>query len=311
MYKQLGSRKGELLETLSHSEEQQLSQIQAQIQRYKRRKDVTSHDIQELEALRDQKDPLLFTKVPNSLSLSSDTAALELVFACTMLILLSKCLLQGLTKIQARIRKPVPEKAAVKLPKPPIILDESTKEAILTLFQQFILDIDFSGESLPARAHLTFTPCHTRAFHVDDKELSVIPCLYGQRTTYTDEDFRPIYSTQSFSEGWHFWEVDTSHTTHWKLGVTHQTFHCYLQMDGRNLSVFLGCSKITEKAVTTAISMVRVELDCRRNTVSFCNMSNKDGVLAKRHQLIQTVNIPASYPVHADFSISSGYLRLL
>ncbi|XP_035169616.1 uncharacterized protein LOC118159093 isoform X2 [Oxyura jamaicensis] len=279
MYKQLGSRKGELLETLSHSEEQQLSQIQAQIQRYKRRKDVTSHDIQELEALRDQKDPLLFTK--------------------------------GLTKIQARIRKPVPEKAAVKLPKPPIILDESTKEAILTLFQQFILDIDFSGESLPARAHLTFTPCHTRAFHVDDKELSVIPCLYGQRTTYTDEDFRPIYSTQSFSEGWHFWEVDTSHTTHWKLGVTHQTFHCYLQMDGRNLSVFLGCSKITEKAVTTAISMVRVELDCRRNTVSFCNMSNKDGVLAKRHQLIQTVNIPASYPVHADFSISSGYLRLL
>lgn len=102
MYKRLGSRKGELLETLSHGEDQQLSQIQAQIQTYKERKDETSHDLQELEALRDQKDPLLFTKVPNSLSLPSDTAALQLAFACIMLILLSKCLLQGLTEIKAR-----------------------------------------------------------------------------------------------------------------------------------------------------------------------------------------------------------------
>lgn len=102
MYKQLGSRKGELLETLSHGEEQQLSQIQAHIQTYKERKDVTSHDIQGMKALRDQKDPLLFTEVPNSRSLPSDTAALELAFACTILILLSKYLLQGLTEIQTR-----------------------------------------------------------------------------------------------------------------------------------------------------------------------------------------------------------------
>ncbi|KAM9184598.1 E3 ubiquitin-protein ligase Midline-1-like [Mergus octosetaceus] len=117
------------------------------------------------------------------------------------------------------IRRPVPEEAAVKLPKPPIVLDESTKEAILTLFQQFVLVMKLSLES---------------------------------------------------------------------------------SRDN---------TKITEKAATTAISTVRVELDCRRNTVSFYNIKTR--VLAKRHQLIQTVNIPASYPVHASFSISSGSLRLL
>ncbi|XP_035419850.1 E3 ubiquitin-protein ligase TRIM62-like [Cygnus atratus] len=277
MYKQLGSRKGELLEILSHSEEQQLSQIQAQIQTYKERKDETSHDLQELEALRDQKDPLLFTK--------------------------------GLTEIQARIRKLVPEKAAVKLPKPPIILGETTKEAILTLFQQFILNVDFSSESLPVHEHLTFAPSHTGIFSIGDYELTANPFMWQQQSMHRVRDLLPVYSTQSFSEGWHFWEVDTSRTRHWKLGITHQCFHCYLQMDGSNFRVFLDKTKITEKAATTAISTVRVQLDCRRNRVSFYNIS--DTVLAKRCQLIQTVNIPASYPVRAGFNISSGCLRLL
>uniref|UniRef100_A0A8B9BA54 E3 ubiquitin/ISG15 ligase TRIM25-like n=2 Tax=Anser brachyrhynchus TaxID=132585 RepID=A0A8B9BA54_9AVES len=277
MYKRLGSRKGELLETLSHGEEQQLSQIQAQIQTYKERKDETSHDLQELEALRDQKDPLLFTK--------------------------------GLTEIKARIRRPAPEKAAVQLPKPPIILGETTKEAILTLFQQFILDIDFSGESLPVHEHLTFAPSRTGIFNIGDYELTANSLMQQQMAMYGVRDLLPVHSIQSFSEGWHFWEVDTSCTRHWKLGITHQCFHCYLQMDGRNFRVFLDNTKITEKSATTAISTVRVELDCRRNTVSFYNIS--DTVLAKRCQLIQTVNVPASYPVHAAFSISSGSLRLL
>lgn len=133
--------------------------------------------------------------------------------------------------------------------------------------------------------------------------------MQQQISMYRVRGLLPVHSTQSFSEGWHFWEADISCARHWKLGVTHQCFHCYLQMYGSNLSVFLDNTKITEKATTTAISTVRVELDCRRNTVSFYNIKTR--VLAKRHQLIQTVNIPASNLVHAGFSISSGSLRLL
>ncbi|KAM6299733.1 LOW QUALITY PROTEIN: uncharacterized protein AAHN32_007219 [Aegotheles albertisi] len=59
---QLDNKKRELLKALSDNEEQQLSQIQREIQKYKEEEDTASRDVQELEALRAQKDLLLFTK---------------------------------------------------------------------------------------------------------------------------------------------------------------------------------------------------------------------------------------------------------
>ncbi|XP_009080790.1 PREDICTED: tripartite motif-containing protein 29-like [Acanthisitta chloris] len=58
----LQEKKEELLKTLSDFEEKELSEIQMQIDKYKMQKDSASHDVQELEALRDQKDLLVFIK---------------------------------------------------------------------------------------------------------------------------------------------------------------------------------------------------------------------------------------------------------
>lgn len=174
-----------------------------------------------------------------------------------------------------------------------------------TVFQKYCFHFFFF---YIVHKHLTFAPSCMGIFYISEYELTANLQMQQQISMYRVRSLLPVHSTQSFSEGWHFWEADISCARHWKLGVTHQCFHCYLQMYGNNLSVFLDNTKITEKATTTAISTVRVELDCRRNAVSFYNIKTR--VLANRHQLIQTVNIPANYPVHAGFSISSGSLRL-
>lgn len=120
-----------------------------------------------------------------------------------------------------------------------------------------------------------------------------------------------MQSDQSFSEGCHFWEVDTSHARCWKLGIVHPNFECCLKKSHDYLRVFLGETMITAKDFHTALKVVRVELDCRRNTLSFYNASVKDGDPAESLRLIERVSIPSNYPVHATFSVSNGSLKLL
>ncbi|KAM6251589.1 E3 ubiquitin-protein ligase TRIM47-like isoform 2-T2 [Porphyrio hochstetteri] len=62
MHQQLDNKKEKLLGTLRHYEEKQLSLIQTQIEKHKEEKNAASRDVQELEALRDQKDIPIFVK---------------------------------------------------------------------------------------------------------------------------------------------------------------------------------------------------------------------------------------------------------
>lgn len=276
----LERRKTKILEAISDIEGKQLSQIQPWIKEHKEMKDAVSSDVRELEALRDQKDPVLFIK--------------------------------GLAAIQARKREQVPNKDGVELAELLSIMDGSIKDTIQEFFQpyiQLILDTKPSVESSPTHEHLTFKSCQAHGLHIDDKVLSVVELPYSLPVPHKEQFW--VYSTRRFWNGQHFWEVITRNSLCWKVGVIDNSFQCYLEMSQRCLRVFLDKRQIKVQSLNTAIGMVRVELDCERNTVSFCDVSGKDYPGSSWSFVpIATVPIPASYPVYAVFSISHGSLSL-
>ncbi|XP_076206341.1 E3 ubiquitin/ISG15 ligase TRIM25-like isoform X2 [Aptenodytes patagonicus] len=214
--------------------------------------------------------------------------------------------------IQARKRKPVPMKAVVELPTPPIIVDELTTDTTLRLFRQFLSDMQSLFKAPPVHEHLTSSMYRGGGFAYSNNTIfasSSNTLKFGVSKTLSA--IPHMESDQSFSEGCHFWEVDTSCARCWKLGIVHPNFECYLQMSHDYLRVFLGQTMITEKDFCTALKVVRVELDCRRNTLSFYNASVNDGDPAESLRLIERVSIPSNYPVHATFSLSHGSLKLL
>ncbi|XP_008497003.2 E3 ubiquitin/ISG15 ligase TRIM25 [Calypte anna] len=295
MHRQLDNKKGEELGVLSHNEEQQLFQIQREREKYREQEDAANCDVEKLEALQDQRDPLLFTK------------AFEV--------------------IRARKRDPVPKKADVELPKLPIVLDESTTNNILVLFQQFLSDMQLIFENPPVRSHLTtsmalgegLAQCSdtvnaplSRPYYVRKQNRTFhLWTEYdgsNSKNPYRGHDTSYVKSDQSFSEGCHFWDVDIRNAHDCELGIVQSSSQCYLQILNDNLRLFLGKTMIMCKRFPTDLKVVRVQLDCRRNTLSFYKVSPKHG---ERCECIETVSIPSNYPAHATFSVFNGSLKLL
>ncbi|KAK2540627.1 E3 ubiquitin-protein ligase TRIM68 [Columba livia] len=278
MQLQLENTKAEVLRALRQNEEQQLSKIQTQIQKHQEEKDAASRDIQELNVLKHQKDMLLFTK--------------------------------AFEAIRTRKRNAVPTTAGVTLPTPPVILDELTTDTNLRLFQQFLSDMNASFKEPPVCEHLTVSVRQLNGFNSNATRVCA-PSSTPYAFTNNQRAREQVQSNQSFSGGRHFWEVDTSNATGWKLGIVQQSVECYLQTFVDRLRVFKGQTMIADKGCPVALKVVRVELDCRRNVLSFYNASVKDGDPAESLRLVEMLSIPSSYPAYAIFYTSGGYLQLL
>ncbi|XP_074695140.1 E3 ubiquitin/ISG15 ligase TRIM25-like [Strix aluco] len=276
VYLQINDKKEEILKALRQNEEEQLSQIRSEIRKYKEMKDAVSRDIQELKALRDQKDHLLFIKT----------------FAA----------------IQAREPKPVPDADSVKLPVLPVILDESKTDITLRSLEQFLSSVQFLFIRLPVHEHLTFTVRSKYVVLSSCKE--VTPSSASSSKAGACKALPHVVSDQKFSKGCHFWEVDTSNATCWKLGIICHTSECYLEMSHDYLHVVESQIIVTEE-LPTALKVVRLCLDCERNTLSFYDVSVKDGDPDVSLRFIETVSIPGTYPVRATFGVSDGSLNLL
>ncbi|OXB80949.1 UNVERIFIED_CONTAM: hypothetical protein H355_006032, partial [Colinus virginianus] len=223
---ELDRKKTESLKTISDIQEQQLSQIQPQIKEHEEMKDAASRDVQELEALRDQKDPVLFLK--------------------------------GLATIQARRREQVPNQDGIELAELLSTMDGSIKETFREHFQpcvQMILDKKSSEISSVIREHLTFESCQASGLHVDDKQLRVVERPCSSFESHKVQFW--VFSTKCFWNGLHFWDVITRNSFCWKVGVIDYSFECYLEVSQRHLKVFLNERQIHDLLLKTAIRILR------------------------------------------------------
>lgn len=174
--------------------------------------------------------------------------------------------------------------------------------------------------------HLTFRTGDNHPNLMISHNFRTLTWNYGT-TDYSKNDFELYYSpdylfpmalsSETFSAGRHFWEVDTSSGAHWSLGVTTcsslwnktSMYNYYLQKEGNWLSVFEHGTVTMKQEWTKFVRAVRVELDCEKNMMSF--YASDQMPPEKYPTLIKTLSVYLKSPFYAGFCLLQGSLTLL
>ncbi|XP_056405898.1 E3 ubiquitin/ISG15 ligase TRIM25-like [Hyla sarda] len=165
------------------------------------------------------------------------------------------------------------------------------------------LDVDSAGHGVHVSHNL---------MTVIDSEINLT------KQPQTPDRFQPnqVLSTEEFDSGRHYWDVETSESGDWMIGV------CYLSMDRTGKKSFLGCNSaswclrrrnnefwLQHNNVclylphVTSCHTVRVSLDYTAGRLSFHDVGS---LISHLH----TFRIIFTEPVHAAFTLFSGWLQI-
>ncbi|XP_019361997.1 PREDICTED: E3 ubiquitin-protein ligase TRIM17-like [Gavialis gangeticus] len=287
VHSQVDQKQREILEAIKSSTEEQLSEIQKRKQATELKRDEAGKIVQELQASKRQRDAFLFLKT--------------------------------FKVAQDRLRQRDFKVDDMKMPAPVVQLDCLTVENILKKSQQFISDVHTWMQVSYNHNHLTFQTedNNPNLMITNNLQTLSISVRRGLGPYHVPNMFPMALSSQAFSAGWHFWEVDTSSGVCWSLGVTTcsslrnktNMYNYYLQKEGSWLSVFENGTVTIKQEWEKVVRVVRVELDCEKNMMSFYASDHMPP--EKEPTLIKTLSVYLKSPFYAGFCLLQGSLTLL
>ncbi|XP_073468054.1 E3 ubiquitin/ISG15 ligase TRIM25-like [Aquarana catesbeiana] len=140
-----------------------------------------------------------------------------------------------------------------------------------------------------------------------------------QNRPETPERFQcpQVISSQSFSSGRHYWEVNVGGSVYWKVGM------CYPSIDRRGVQSWIGCNKkswglerlwgdeylvIHDRKETplpgrVSSNRVRIDLDYEAGRISFYELCNPT-----RH--LHTFTTTFTEPLHAGIGVWKGFIKI-
>ncbi|XP_053544747.1 zinc finger protein RFP-like [Bombina bombina] len=185
------------------------------------------------------------------------------------------------------------------------IMHDVKRERYMQVTSDILLDIDTAGNSVIVSGDMK-----TASWSRIDQQRPVTP----ERFTSTVPQ---VLSTNSFSSGQHYWEVQISKSGIWRVGVCYPSMvrgeSCAL-MGNNNKSWCLRCcykhlsvlhnTRDTLLPYRLSCDTVGILLDYEAGRLTFCELCDPI-----RH--LHTVTVTFTEPLHAAFSVCDAWVRIL